>query len=214
VGQKFPGTFEKYVGSAVAQWQASKDLNLRLVCEDLQRLGLTWKVVAIPVDDTQVELTVGRLMRAQRGGATDLVNIVDVGFGVSQALPVLVALHVADRGQLVFVEQPEIHLHPRAQVALAGILADAARRGVRAVVETHSSLLLLAVQTLVAKDDLDPSLVKVHWFTRSEDGMTQVHSRDLDDAGAFGDWPEDFGKTELEAEREYLDAAGSHLSKS
>ena len=48
-----------------------------------------------------------------------MVSIADVGFGVSQVLPVLVALIVAKPGQLVYLEQPELHLHPRAQVALA-----------------------------------------------------------------------------------------------
>ena len=57
-----------------------------------------------------------------------MVNIADVGFGVSQVLPVLVALIVAEPGQLVYLEQPELHLHPRAQVALARVLADAAKQ--------------------------------------------------------------------------------------
>ena len=71
-------------------------------------------------------------------------NIADVGFGVSQVLPVLVALRAADRGRLVYLEEPEIDLHPRAQTKLADILADAAKRGVRVVAETHSTLLLTA----------------------------------------------------------------------
>jgi predicted ATPase len=81
-------------------------------------------------DETQVELKVGRLPHGLQGGAHDLVSIADVGFGVSQALPVLVALLAAEPGQLVYVEQPEIHLHPSAQRALATVLSEAARRGV------------------------------------------------------------------------------------
>ena len=119
----------------------------------------------------------------------------------------LVALLVAESGQLVYLEQPELHLHPRAQYELAKILTDAAKRGVRLVVETHSSLLLLMIQTLMAKGDLEPDLVKLHWFSRNpEDGMTAIQSADLDENGAFGDWPEDFGDVELKAEGAYLDA--------
>ena len=88
-----------------------------------------------------------------------MVSIADVGFGVSQVLPVLVALIVAQPGQLVYLDEPELHLHPRAQVALAQVLVDAAKRGVRVVAETHSSLLLLAVQTLVAEGSLPSELV-------------------------------------------------------
>ena len=150
--------------------------------------------------------------RAQ-GGAGDPVNIADMGVGVSQVLPALVALLTAIPGQLVYLEHPERDLHPRAQVALAKLLADAAQRGVRVVVETHSSLLLLGVQTLVAKGTLPPDQVALHWFERDNDGATTVTSADLDEAGAFGDWPEDFGDVELKSESRYLDAAESVLWK-
>ena len=205
-GPDFPGTFEHYVATIIADWQEKKDGRLKRLEAMLTDLGLTWKISAKPVDDTQIELQVGRLPESKQGG-DDLVSIADVGFGVSQVLPVLVALLVAEPGQLVYLEQPELHLHPRAQYALAKILADTAKRGVKLVVETHSALLLLNVQTLVTQRDLDPDLVKLHWFSRSgEDGMTSIQSADLDENGAFGDWPEDFGDVEWKAEGAYLDA--------
>ena len=204
-GPDFPGTFENYVASIIAHWEIIKDNRLKTLEIMLSNLGLTGKVSAKVVNDTQIELQVGRLSQAT--SADDLVSIADVGFGVSQVLPVLVALLVAKPGQLVYIEQPELHLHPRSQYALAQILADTAKRGVKLVVETHSALLLLQVQTLVAKGDLDPNLVKLHWFSRSdEDGTTSIESADLDENGAFGDWPEDFGDVELKAEGVYLDA--------
>ena len=124
VGSTFPGTFENYVASVVAQWQADKDAQkLEGLNQALESLGLTWKVVAHPITHTQAELRVGRLPHGKRGGAYDLVSIADVGFGVSQTLPVVVALLVAKRGQIVYLEQPEIHLHPRAQAQMAGLLA-------------------------------------------------------------------------------------------
>ena len=205
-GPDFPGTFEHYVATIIADWQETKDGRLKRLEVMLADLGLTWKISAKGVNDTQIELQIGRLIEAKRGGG-DFVSIADVGFGVSQVLPVLVALLVAEPGQLVYIEQPELHLHPRSQYALAKILADTAKRGVKLVVETHSALLLLQVQTLVAKVDLDPNLVKLHWFSRSdEDGTTSIQSADLDENGAFGDWPEDFGDIELRAEGVYLDA--------
>ena len=208
IGTEFSGTFENYVASAITNWQRSKDERLQKLSAFLKTLGLTWKVVAKQINDTQVELRVGRLPRSTRGGARDLVNIADVGFGVSQVLPVLVALLVAETGQLVYIEQPELHLHPRAQTALAEILADAAKRGVRVVVETHSPLLLTAIQTLVAEGKLSPEKVKLHWFRQKDDGVTEVSSADLDETGAFGeDWPEDFAEVSLQTESAYLDAA-------
>jgi hypothetical protein len=208
VGGTFPGTFEKYVASVVAKWQAEDKSRLEALNQALDSLGLTYRIIAKRIAETRVELMVGRLAHGKREGENDLVSVADVGFGVSQTLPVLVALLVAEPGQAVYLEEPEIHLHPRAQSAMAGILAEAAVRGVRVIAETHSSILLRSVQTLVATGKLPPELVKLHWFTRSpQDGSTEIHSADLDKQGAFGDWPEDFDEVALEAEKQYLDAA-------
>ncbi len=213
-GPLYPGTFENYSASVIARWGESEPAKVKQLGKHLQQLGLTWKVEAKRVDGASVELRVGRMPRGVVGGGKDLVNIADVGFGVSQTLPILVALIEAQPGQLVYIEQPEIHLHPRAQVAMAGLLADAAKRGVVLVVETHSSSLLLAVQTLVAEGSLPSDLVKLHWFTRDEkSGATRITSADLDEAGRFGDWPEDFADVSLEAEARYLDAAEAFLVK-
>jgi len=211
VGDTFPGTFEFYVASVINDWQSSNDERLSQLGKQLEKLGLTWKVQAKKQDETQVELKVGRLPHSRRGGAHDLVSIADVGFGVSQTLPVLVALLAAQPGQLVYIEQPEIHLHPRAQRALATMFAEAATRGVIVIVETHSALLLRGIQTLVARDELSPDLIKLHWFQRDDAGATTITSADLDNTGAFGDWPGDFDEVELTSDNEYLSAAEAKL---
>jgi hypothetical protein len=133
VGPMFPGTFGTYVASLISHWQATKDPRLKDLGRALELLGLTWKVGARQVDDISVEVVVGRLPHKAKAKSSDVVNIADVGFGLSQTLPVVVALLSAQPGQLVYIEQPEIHLHPRAEVAMAQVLADTARRGVRVV---------------------------------------------------------------------------------
>jgi hypothetical protein len=202
----FPGTFENYAASVIGQWQENPGSRMKQLGTALEDMGLTWKVEVKAVDDTQVELRVGRLVHGKRGGARDLVSIADVGFGVSQSLPVVVALIAAEPGQLVYLEQPEIHLHPLAQRKLAHVIKRAAEKGVTAIVETHSALLLKEIQTLVAKGELDKNIVKLHWFQRQPDGRTIITSADLDENGAFGPWPEDFDEVELDAEKDYLDA--------
>src|SRR5256714_2099380 len=93
VGKTFPGTFENYAASIIAKWEAENDFDsLEAVSQDLKELGLTWKVSATPLNDTQVELQVARLPQVTKGRASDMVSIADVGFGVSQTLPVVVAL--------------------------------------------------------------------------------------------------------------------------
>ena len=200
-----PGPFEKYVASLIDRWKKNEDTRFNQLCQALMKLGIANKIDSTQLNDTQIEIKVGRTLKSTKN---DLVSIADVGFGVSQVLPVLVALLAAEEGQLVHLEQPELHLHPHAQVAMAEILADAARRGVRVVVETHSDLLLLAIQTLVAENKFPKELVKLHWFERNpKTGVTKVTSSDMDEEGAYGDWPEDFGKITLEAENRYLSAA-------
>jgi hypothetical protein len=210
VGPDYPGTFEKYAASIVADWADTKDKRLSELGETLEEMGLTWKVRAKSIDDTQIELKIARLVRAIRGSASDFVNIADVGFGVSQSLPVIVALLCAQQGQLVYLEQPELHLHPKAQRRLGRILREAIERGATVVTETHSELLLREVQILVAKRELDPKKVILHWFSRDlSTGITTVSSADLDDRGAYGKWPEDFDDTALASTKEYLDAVES-----
>ena len=211
-GPRYPGTFEHYTASVIHEWQETKDKRLKTLGDALHILGLTGKVRTKKIGDVGIEVQVGRLPHGSTDEA-DMVNVADVGIGVSQVLPVIVALTAAEQGQLVYIEQPELHLHPRAQVALARVLVDAAKRGVRVVVETHSSLLLLGIQTLVAEGDLSPDLVKLHWFTRNEGGVTEVTSADLDDAGAYGNWPEDFADVSLHAQSGYIKAARSRFIK-
>ncbi len=211
IGPLHRGTFETYTASLIYQWMSDSTDKLAGLNADLKLLGLGAGVAAARLNDVQIELQIGRLPDVPPTRPEDRVNIADVGVGVSQTLPVLVALRAAQPGQLVYIEQPETHLHPRAQFALAQVLASAALRGVRVVVETHSSTLLLGVQTLVAEGKLAPEKVKLHWFERAKDGRTKVRSGELDDAGAFGDWPEDFDDEMPKVQKRYLDAASERL---
>ena len=85
---------------------------LKRLEDDLKQLGLTSRVTTRAVDDTRVEVRVRRLPAAARGGARDTVNIADVGFGVSQSLPVLVALLAAARNQIVLSSSPNCTFIP------------------------------------------------------------------------------------------------------
>ncbi len=204
-GIKYPGRFEHYTASVIHNWQATKNECFNSLVEALIENRITNRIYTRKIGDMGIEVQVSRLM-PDEVDETDMVNIADVGLGVSQILPVIVALIAAKPGQLVYLEQPELHLHPNAQVALAQVLADAAKRGVRVVAETHSYLLLLGVQTLVAEEKLSPDLVKLHWFSRNKEGITEVDSVDIDEAGRYGDWSVDFDKVDMRAEDRYLTA--------
>ena len=204
-GPWYIGGFENYAASLIHEWQVTGDKRLTAVTNALRKLKLTNQVRTNKIGDARIELQVARLPSG-RSSNPDMVSIADVGFGVSQVLPVLVAVIAAEPGRLVYIEQPELHLHPNAQVTLAQILADAAKRGVRVVIETHSSLLLLGVQTLVAEGKLSSELIKMHWFSRRRNGASKVSSGNLDKAGTYGNWPVDFDKVSFRAQSRYLDA--------
>jgi hypothetical protein len=203
VGPQFAGSFEAYAASVLHAWQREQDSRLQRVEQDLTALGMIDRMEVRPLDATQLEVRVGCRLSS---GPGDLVNIADVGIGVSQVLPVVVALQAAEPGTIVYIEQPELHLHPRAQQALAKLLVAAAKRKVRVVVETHSDLLLLGIQTLVAEGEIDPEDVGLHWFHRDDEGVTRMTRAELQPDGSFGEWPEDFGETRMDAEVRFIAA--------
>jgi hypothetical protein len=204
-GPQYPGNFNDYVASIVHHWTTTPDPRLDRLGKHLKLLGLTGHVTATRVDDTRVEVRVGRLPPTTRGKSSgDTVNIADVGFGVSQTLPVLVALLAAMEGQILLIEQPELHLHPKAQVALADPIIESAQRGVRVIIETHSSLLVSAIQAAIAEGRIAPARVSLNWFTRDTMGQTHVSEARIADDGSYGDWPEDFGAIELDLQDRYM----------
>src|SRR5262249_16826320 len=203
----FPGTFHPYTASVITQWQDPRSsVTLDELNHNLHSIGLAHGIEAKNVSDTEVELRVSRILAKHIGEKSDTVSIADVGLGVSQTLPVLVALLVARPGQLVFIEQPEIHLHPRAQFRLSSLLVAAPNRGVRVGGETRSSITLLGIQAAVAEGTIDGRDVALHWFSRDRFGQTHVQSVEMGESGEFGDWPEDFSDVYLQAQGRYLDA--------
>jgi len=202
----YPGSFEKYVASIISNWSklkihATKYEELK---SQLVELGLASNIKTAKIDDTSVEIQISRSINSK---SNDCVNIADVGFGVSQTLPVLVALIGAKKGQYVYIEQPELHLHPKAQFKLSSIIASAINRGVRVIIETHSSILIRGIQISAVNGGIDKGKVSLNWFTQDlESGETNVSKALLDEFGAFGEWPEDFDDTSLAVEQMYLDA--------
>ena len=204
----YPGSFERYVASIIHNWKEASREKSKFVAlaGQLKHLGLASSIDTRSINDTRLELRISRHAGCAIERADD-VNIADVGFGVSQTLPVLVALLAARKNQLVYIEQPELHLHPRAQFNLGSIIAEAiSERGINVVIETHSSILIRAIQIEVAKKKLQPSSVSLNWFTQnSETGQTEIDKAEMDKYGAFGEWPADFDDVTLNVEQAYLD---------
>ena len=209
VSERFPGPLPLYLASIIHHWGPVSG-RLEALEQDLRTLELARSVSARTVDDTALEVLVGRYIPGDGHDCPHLVSLADVGLGLSQVMPVLAALRVAQPHHLVVMEQPELHLHPGGIHKLAKVIVDAVNRGVRVIMETHSELLLLGVQTMVAQGRLDPAQVSLNWFSLDEQGHSLIRQADVAKDGSFGDWPVDFLDVEMSAQRQYLDAAGNH----
>jgi len=121
------------------------------------------------------------------------VSMRDVGFGISQVLPVIVQ-SILSQKKVILIEQPELHLHPRLQAELGSLFAHciSAPQENQFIIETHSEHLILRLQKLIRTGLLKPSDVSVIYVMKKEDGSHAYPLR-LDEDGDFIDaWPEGF----------------------
>jgi len=122
------------------------------------------------------------------------VRATNMGFGVTYALPIILAGLIAEPGGILLVENPEAHLHPAGQSRMGVFLAWLAGKGVQALVETHSDHVLNGIRRAVAEFaflSADDSLV--HWFGGFEDGdADRVVTLAIRESGTVSDWPRGF----------------------
>lgn len=129
-------------------------------------------------------------------GDTEFLRPVHIGFGLTQVLPIVVAAMSAGEDDLLLIENPEVHLHPKGQAEMGKFLAEAAAAGVQVVIETHSDHVLNGIRRAVKSNILRPDDVALHFFrprrNGEADGAAQVESPGLDSGGNIDSWPEGF----------------------
>ena len=191
----FTGTAPQHVGY---QGDLLPDLLLRrpeLVDETnewLEKLNIGHKLTVKSMGADSGDLFEVRLIDTRRKGHVDAA-LPDVGFGISQLLPFIVQSLVSE-GQIISIEQPEVHVHPKLQADLGDLLAAAIKepRQNRFIVETHSEHLILRLQRLVRKRVLNPEDISVIYVSRRPEGAKAEQLR-LDEDGDFIDeWPNGF----------------------
>lgn len=130
------------------------------------------------------------VVQVRKGGTKVLLT--DVGFGISQVLPVITLLQYVPEGSTVILEQPEIHLHPLAQANLAdAIISAALHRNVQVILESHSEHLLLRMQRRIAEERIDSEDIKMY-FCDVVGGESKVIPLNLDLFGNIEKWPNKF----------------------
>ena len=129
-------------------------------------------------------------------------NLIDVGYGVSQALPLLTELLKAEESQIFLLQQPEIHLHPRAQAELGSLFCELAAQGRQLIVETHSDYLMDRVRMDIRdkKSSLTHDDVSILYFEHG-DLDVKIHSLRLDKMGNVLDAPPSYGQFFMEETR-------------
>jgi len=131
-------------------------------------------------------------VRVQKTPLSASVLITDVGFGVSQILPVLVLCYYAPEGSIILLEQPEIHLHPSVQSGLADVFIDAMKnRDVQIIVESHSEHLLRRLQRRIAEESIAPEQTALYFCDATDTG-SRLTGLDVDLFGNIRNWPTDF----------------------
>jgi predicted RNA methylase len=163
----------------------------------LERMEVPYSLKVLPLGTGSGVNVVGDLVAIVLTDRRSKVDVTpaDVGFGVSQILPVIVE-SLSQRESIILVEQPETHLHPRLQARLADLFIEATRSGGlgnQMLVETHSEHLILRIQRRIREGQIDAAHVSVVYVDQDEQGRTTVRRLRLDDKGDFLDeWPHGF----------------------
>lgn len=158
----------------IAEWLVTMGLAAAFETRPLQKGGIQYEV------------------RIRRHEKSHEVLLPDLGFGVSQVLPVLVLCYYAPPGSTIILEQPEIHLHPAVQSALADVFIDVIKhRKVQLILESHSEHLLRRLQLRIAQEQLLPADIALY-FCDIADGISQIKQLNVDQFGNIRNWPKDF----------------------
>ncbi len=115
----------------------------------------------------------------------------ELGFGVGQVLPIITDISFYPSGTSFLIQQPELHLHPRAQAALGDVFHKATLNGSALVVETHSDFIIDRFRMALKKSDHDLRS-QVIYFDKTEEGKNSAHEIEIDGNGTFVDPPENF----------------------
>ncbi len=126
-------------------------------------------------------------------------NLIDVGYGISQVLPILTELLLPDHNRMVLLQQPDLHLHPIVQAALGSLFCEIAGKGRQLIVEAHSNYVIDRVRMDVhdQKTNLKPEDVSILYFERN-DTSAKIHNIKIDELGNVLNTPDGYGKFFME----------------
>lgn len=180
--------------------QASKERSINPVHRGRLSQLENWMAALFPkikVDTRSVEELVKLVISR---GDTEGDAISDVGFGISQVLPILVQIAVMPDGSTLLIEQPELHLHPSVQTKLAEVIGSASKSGRRFIVETHSEHFVRGLQLAISENRVSRDSKTPKGLSRADVNFIYIpeapkkpHTMEVNEWGEFeSDWPSGF----------------------
>ena len=155
----------------------------------LQKLELAHSFSLIPkgsLDDNNYEIRIRKTRNSTE------VTLADLGHGVSDLFPLLVHCCYVPEGSTLILEQPGIHLHPKAQADLADLLIEAiTERDLQILIESHSEHFLTRLQRRIAEEKIVADQTALY-FCRNDKGFSEIDRLEIDDFGNIKNWPENF----------------------
>lgn len=138
------------------------------------------------------------------------LDITDVGFGISQILPIITQGFFAKNGSTTIIEQPEIHLHPKMQADLADLFIEMTndKNKKKFLIETHSEYMLKRLRRRIAEGKISNDDVAIYSLSYDNDNSrAEIEKIEISESGAFN-WPKEFLDTELEDTIEFMKLQG------
>ena len=136
-------------------------------------------------------------VRIKKDSVSPAVTLADMGYGLSQFLPVLVLCYYAPEGSTLILEQPGIHLHPKVQSQLADLLIEiVTERNLQVLVESHSEHLLNRLQRRIAEEEIAVDKTALY-FCRNNSGVSDCERLEVDEFGNIANWPKNFFGNEM-----------------
>jgi len=117
----------------------------------------------------------------------------NIGFGITHTLPILVSVLSAKPGDLIIIENPETHLHPKGQTNIANLIAIAAENGVQFIIETHSDHFINGLRVSVKKRLINKNKIFLYYFSKNIKNNNSIITKiNIEDDGGLDSWPNGF----------------------
>ena len=176
-----------------------KEENINLLRQVERWMGEITPGVSLRMEEYGHSNRIGLMVHQSGSMGADYYTAQNVGFGISYVLPVVLAQKKAKRGELLILENPEAHLHPKGQRKMGELMARASQGGVQIIVETHSDHVLNGIRLCAKNGRVDSDFVRFYFFTRKEKEMDGgegnvpvIENPILRGDGRLSFWPDGF----------------------